>query len=413
MKVQLRNLLAGVAIFFVLAGGCTEREPAAPTPQMDCAEQYWIRVLLAQRIHEGTFTAPSPFSIIESQTGDKKDHFEKPASPIKIRFVGGRLFIGAKSYKAGRIIIFPEKPYIFQFDGTAFRGKLELAADSTNGCFDAVNLVPLEPYLAGVVGAEMPKYWEPAALQAQAIAARTYCLYIKKRFGANRRWDVRRTEANQVYRGLAAESMQVWQAVNKTWGQVLVCKFPDGKEDLFPSYYSSTCGGHTDSAKNVFGQDFPPLAARPCPYCKKVAKPAFFFWPMVKLDKALVRDRLFARYPQLRELGDIVKIVAVRQSDYGDFQRLTSVKLIGSTGKTSFLRAEDFRLCLDPTGSKLRSTIFKLEDAGRQWVFVEGRGYGHGVGMCQCGAEGMARQGWTAEEILQYYYPGSRLKQIY
>ena len=119
------------------------------------------------------------------------------------------------------------------------------------------------------------------------------------------------------------------------------------------------------------------------------------------------------KYPKLKELGDISAILPARQSDYPDFSRLTFIKLVGSTGKNDFLRAEDLRLTVDPTGNKIRSTICKIVMMGDKWVFSSGRGFGHGVGMCQCGAEGMARQGKTAEQILYYYYPGSKLIRVY
>jgi len=264
-----------------------------------------------------------------------------------------------------------------------------------------------------VVGAEMPGYWEPEALKAQAIAARTYCFYIKRRFGGNRDWDLKQTAAHQVYRGMSGESAQIREVVNQTRGQVLVCKQADGSEEILPAYYSSTCGGHTESSRNVFGDSFETLIGVACPFCRDVAKPKFFFWPAVQLDKTEVKNRLLERYPSLRALGDITGILAAGWTDYGDFTRLTNIKLVGSTGRSDFLRAEDFRLALDPTGQKLRSAACQIGELGQKWAFFAGRGWGHGVGMCQCGAEGMARQGRNVEQILAYYYPASRITNLY
>ena len=161
--------------------------------------------------------------------------------------------------------------------------------------------MPLEPYLAGVVGEEMPDYWEPQALRAQAIAARTYCLYIKNRFGVNRSYDVSRTQSSQVYGGIAAESSQIWDAVNSTCGKVLIrrslgrnrddCGFGCARRD--PQSESSignprrcsrrtsapSAAGHTSNSEEVFGDSFAPLKGVPCPYCKDVAKLGLFFWP--------------------------------------------------------------------------------------------------------------------------------------
>ena len=223
---------------------------------------------------------------------------------------------------------------------------------------------------------------------------------------------MKQTAAHQVYRGLGAESAQIWQAVNETEGQIITCKQSGGLEEIFPAYYSSTCGGHTANSKNVFGDSYETLLGVPCPYCQDVAKPKFFFWPMIQFDEAYITTKLLERYSQLKQLGEITNITAATQSDYGEFSRLTKIKLLGSTGKSDFLRAEDFRLAIDPTGLKFRSTICQIINMGDKWAFLSGRGYGHGVGMCQCGAQAMARGGKTARDILSYYYAGSRILTI-
>ncbi len=380
---------------------------------MDIEPQFWIRVLLLDDTKSCTLTAPSPFVVLDAQTQTTEAYFDQSDSPANITISAGRIAISGRFFSGKQIIILPDRPHIFSLNGDDYRGKLKLVINPDSNSFDAINLVPLEPYLAGVIGAEMPNYWEPAALKAQAIAARTYCLYIKRHFGNKRTWDVRKTVANQVYLGVAAESAQIWDAVNQTHGQVLVCKQSGGTEKLFPAYYSSTCGGHTENSKNVFGDSFEPLVGVPCPYCKNVAKPSFFFWPMIQFDKSYVTGKLLQKYPKLKKLGKITNITVAKKSEYGKFSRLTKVKLSGSTGKSDFLRAEDFRLSIDPTGRKLRSTICQIIDMGDKWAFSSGRGYGHGVGMCQCGAQAMARGGKTSRQILFYYYPGSNIIRVY
>jgi stage II sporulation protein D len=133
-------------------------------------------------------------------------------------------------------------------------------------------------------------------------------------------------------------------------------------------------------------------------------------------------------------LVTIEKIEPAKENIYNNnFKRIVSVKLTGSarlpstgsgrelvernspksTGKTAQLRAEDLRLAIDPTGAKIQSascTIVSLKD---EFMFVAGCGFGHGVGLCQYGARQMARQGKTAQEILNFYYPNSRIKILY
>jgi len=400
-------------LWLLASGGCAEREPSRATPQMEAPQKFWIRVLLRSNISDCSLKIPSTFKLISSDAKDNSRRFQKTLSPVKVRLSGGKIFIGALSLTGEEVTATPDKPYIFYFNGSPYRGKLKILLEASGETFQVINEIPLEPYLAGVVGSEMPSYWEPAALEAQAVAARTYCLYTKRRFGSERSWDLRRTQANQVYEGVYAESAQVWAAVNKTFGKVLVCGSEDNSEEIFPAYYSSICGGHTESSKNVFGEYFRSLVGRPCPYCKVVAKPNFFFWPVVSLDKKTVTNRLFDRYPQLRSLEKIIDIVPSGRSRYNNLVRLTMIKLVGSNGKNDYVRAEDFRLAVDPTGRKLRSAAFQIKDGGDKWRFVSGRGFGHAVGMCQCGAQGMARKGKSVREILSYYYPNSKTKSVY
>ncbi|MGD0079011.1 MAG: SpoIID/LytB domain-containing protein [Sedimentisphaerales bacterium] len=385
------------------------------TPQIEIEPKFEVRVLLAGDVNRCTIKCPGGFSVqgAAGNTMVPDTIFSDTTLSMDINVLGDEISIGGRNFATRELTILPDGGQIFIFDGTAYRGKLIIKGNVDGLTFDAVNIVPLEPYLAGVVGSEMPDYWEPEALKAQAIAARTYCLYNKAKFGLRRDWDVMKTTASQVYRGIRAESPMVWKAVNQTSGQILVCRQPSGNEEIFPTYYSSSCGGHTEDAKNVFGDDLEPLRGVVCPFCKNIAKPNVFFWPMAQFARDEVTLELQQKYPQLAGLGDITGIAVSKQSDYPDFSRSTMVKLTGSSGASDFLRAEDLRLTIDPSGNKIRSTICKIILMGDRWVFSAGRGFGHGVGLCQCGAEGMARQGKSAVEILSYYYPGSKLTRVY
>jgi stage II sporulation protein D len=380
---------------------------------MDIKPQFWVRILLLDDVEQCVLKTGSPCSIQgDSQAQMKQARFKRIDVPIEIKLIEGKITIADDIFTHNEVVICPGAPHIFNLNGDDYRGKLNLIINTDGNSFDAINLIPPEPYLAGVVGAEMPDYWEPEALKAQAIAARTYCFYTKKRFGTNRTYDMKKTAAHQVYRGLSAESAQIWEAVNQTKGQVLTCKQNDGAEDIFPAYYSSTCGGHTENSENVFGDSFEPLTGVSCPYCRNVAKPKFFFWPVILYDAVDVTARLLEKYPQLKPLGEITTITVAEQINHGEFSRITKIKLVGSTGKSDFLKAEDFRLTIDPTGYKIKSTTCQIVKWGDKWAFLSGRGWGHGVGMCQCGAQGMARKGKNAKQILSYYYPNSKLSTI-
>jgi stage II sporulation protein D len=379
-----------------------------------------IRVLLLDDVNSFTLRVDSAWSIASDASNDaNKVSIGANGKAITVTVDPGHVRIDGRIFTDVELTIQPEPTSpissgaIFEVDGLRYRGFVKIKLNPDARSVDVINRVPVESYLAGVIGAEMPRYWEPEALKAQAIAARTYCLYVKDRFGSAREWDVRRTEAHQVYRGVAAEAFQIWAAVGLTEGMALVRTQADGSEAVFPAYYGSTCGGHTEDAMNVFGGAAEGIIGVPCSYCESVAKPRFFLWPMVQFDKSQVASRLQQRYPKLAQLGQLTDIVIAQKSDYPGFSRATRIDIIGSSGVRDWLRAEDFRLAVDPTGRILKSTSFEIADLGDKWGFLYGRGYGHGVGMCQCGAEGMARRGMTAEQILAYYYPGSKVVKIY
>jgi stage II sporulation protein D len=218
------------------------------------------------------------------------------------------------------------------------------------------------------------------------------------------------SEATQVYRGLEAETSTVREAVLATTGQVLVTRSANGQENIFPTYYSSSCGGHTEAAENVFGGEaIAPLKGVQCKYCVTVARRSNYYWKPVTMTMQQISDRLMKRYPSLEKLKSISDFNVTK---LGYKSRVVRVKLMGENGKTDTLRGEDFRLCLDPTGRKIKSAIFTVERKGNKVTFQNGLGFGHGVGLCQCGAQGMARDGKAYNSILSYYFPESRLTTI-
>lgn len=274
--------------------------------------------------------------------------------------------------------------------------------------FALVNVVDIEDYLLGVVGAEVYAYWHKPTLRAQSVASRTYALY-QMRGNDEKDWDIGSNQASQMYGGLTKESSRVTQSVKETCGVVLAYG-SKGKEKIFPTYYSAICGGHTQNAAPVFGQALEPLAGQGCRFCQSVAPTQRYRWPDVTIDKKKVSDRLIKRYPVLTTLKKIINISFVGTSDYG---RAEKVKLTGSNGRHEYIRGEDFRLAISTAEKPLLSSWFTLVDAGDAWRFENGHGWGHGVGLCQYGSWQMARQGNNCVQILQHYYAGAVLVRAY
>jgi stage II sporulation protein D len=287
------------------------------------------------------------------------------------------------------------------------RGLIRCIGES-DGRFVLVNVVDMESYLKGVVGSEMYAYWHMAALRAQSIASRTYALYQMRGRGKDAEWDIGNTQSSQVYKGIDWESSRVSQSVEDTRGVVLAYG-PSDREKLIPAYYSSICGGHTQDAQGVFGEDLVPLKGRECPYCQMTSRPDLYRWSTT-IRKEDVNKQLLAKYPSLSELEGITDIQVLQRDDSG---RILQVRLVGSKGKTRSLAGELFRLAVSSSDKPLLSSWYNLVDAGESWRFEDGHGWGHGAGLCQHGSQGMAKQGKDCIEILNYYYPEARLFRVY
>lgn len=284
------------------------------------------------------------------------------------------------------------------------RGSLELRAE--DGRVRAVNALDLQYYLLGVVGAEMPAYFDGDALAAQAVASRTFVLYALERArqaGRNRVFPA--TTGFQVYKGVEAETQSVRKAVVRTRGQAL---FWQGR--FFSSYFHSTCGGHTADAKEALGvTSIGPLAGVTCGGC---ADGRFANWSSV-LDASrlelVAREYLEKNRPEL-QLGEVQELEVVERSGDG---RVLYLRLRHSLGAFEW-RADSFRMAVEARfpGTVL-STAFTPEQTGSGGWVLRGTGFGHGVGLCQVGARGLAKEGLDYREILRHYYPSSDLEKAY
>jgi stage II sporulation protein D len=278
----------------------------------------------------------------------------------------------------------------FLFEGRRYRGSF-----SYTGGGEVVSVVPLEHYLYSVVSREMPHSWPAAALQAQAVVARTFVL---QRSTPTREYDLVPSEADQVYTGIDAEKPETSAAVDATAG--LVLRFADG---FAQALYSSCCGGHTESNADAWGgAPLPYLGGIACAYCS--ASP-WYKWsqtlPISKMQNALNAD--------LKSIG-ILQNVQLDSPDASGRARFWS--FVGSTG-TQRVKAASIRNLLGTrTLPSLLVQRISLADAmpdaqAERTVTIEGAGLGHGVGLCQWGARGMALTGADVRAILSYYYPGT------
>jgi stage II sporulation protein D len=248
----------------------------------------------------------------------------------------------------------------------------------------------VEKYLYGVVPLESPPSWPAAALMAQAIVARTYALQKRT---LSRAYDVLASDADQRYGGPAAEHPATTAAVDATRGQTL--GYLGGLASVF---YSACCGGHSADANELWGHaGIPYLRGVDDPYC--TSAPDYRWQRSVPLDRAraALADRL-ASAPQAAQLDD--------PDDSG---RPRTVTFRGEGGAALALSVSEVRRRFG--AETIRSLWLREIDFDRTQavplVVIEGSGRGHGVGLCQWGARGMALSGAGASAILAHYFPGT------
>lgn len=273
-----------------------------------------------------------------------------------------------------------------------------------------VNYVDIETYVACVLPGEMPAGFHREAQRAQTVAIRTYVLH-EMASRSHRAHDVQATEASQVYLGLPADKdfERARDMTDSTRGIVGTWTSPEG-ERVVCMFYSSCCGGTTQNVTNIKRNflSVPPLAGGVRCDCYKTAKGKTYTWPATSVSKSEVTTKLVARYPKLRALGRIEHIQVVERTAAG---RPKILELLGAGGQASRMLAEDLRLAV---GSRvIRSTNCDIRSERERFVFANGRGFGHGMGMCQWGAEAMARAGHPAADILKHYYPALNLTRAY
>lgn len=278
-----------------------------------------------------------------------------------------------------------------RLNGREYGGVLDLVGNGAG--LAVVNELPLEDYLAGVLQAEAGERWPAEALRAQAIVSRTYAAYHRL-INASRPYHIVASTANQQYAGRVPAGSLLWGAVQETTGQVLLWE-----GELFPAFYHADSGGFTENPRDVFGARNLP-ALKPVVSQFSVGSP-HFSWrlelPLSEIGEALRRTG-----------ADLGTVTAIEVTERTPSLRATTVTVRGTRGDAR-LRGNDFRRAIGY--DTLKSTLFAVAVQGGVAHFA-GRGYGHGVGLCQWGARGMAEQGYAARAILAFFYPGTTLGSL-
>lgn len=351
-----------------------------PSPA-DAAET--IRVALTQ--NADTVTAAATSGLIVKAPNDDLDSNGR----ITVTAGPSGLVVDGRRLRSDRIEVRGRNGEV-TVNGLTVAGRVTIKRQ--NGKLIAINELPLEDYVKGVVPSEMSASWHPEALKAQAIAARTYALY-KIRQSGKKDFDVVASTKDQVYKGRMGADGPAGRAVDETRDQILVF----GNEPIFAAY-SSTAAGPTEDAMDVWSIDLPYLKGVDCPF--DMNSPNYQWRTDVWLP--LLEQRL-------REEGFPVGVIAgLAPAYYTKAGRVSQVRILHSDGVLD-VKGDDLRRVLGYT--ILASTQFDFEVVGFQIQFT-GRGAGHAVGLCQWGAKELAEKGYSAEAIVRYYYPGTEIRDV-
>jgi SpoIID/LytB domain protein len=290
-----------------------------------------------------------------------------------------------------------------------------------DGSLIAANAVAEDKLLAGLVPAEMYPDAPPAALEAQAIAARTELLQKIGRRNLTDPFLLCSTQQCQVYAGAGHEDPRTTKAVEKTRGMVLL---RDGG-GLVDIRYSASCGGHTEDNDAIWGgEPDPSLRGRaddPKGGMSKVTDVASFLAQDGKDTWCgrVAKGHAKFRWTETIAADDLTARIAVEYPEIGRVKALEP-KQRGSSGRVMVLAITGDKGTVEVSGDLhirrllggLKSTLFDVRREGASFVF-HGAGFGHGVGMCQLGAIGMAEAGKGSSQILEHYYRGTHLHRLY
>ena len=376
-----------------------------------------VRVLLGSRSSDATVTSTANMVVLNSGNGQVSTISANRGTSIGVR--GGKIAVNGKAIDTVVTLKPTSSDAPFLFEGKGYRGGLTLRAN--NGTMMVINSVPLEDYLYGVVPQEVVPSWPAAALEAQAVAARTYALHTMEQ-NKGKLYDVSTSTDHQVYNGVSGETQATTNAVNKTKGMVMLYN-----QRPINALFHSDGGGYTEDSVNVWGSDVP--------YLKGVKDfstgTSTSNWTVTTSRQAL-ESKLNAASKGVGKLKSIqltpLGKPGQQTSDRGVSGRIKSATFIGTSGKTTVdgdslrsilgLKSTLFDFYVNHNPAKGTGKAYHNFTGNNDTVYIKGHGWGHGLGMSQWGAAEMAKRATPGDAnyyqtILRHYYSGITLKKMY
>jgi len=388
-KVAINLLLITCCtLFFISPIGAADATDK--TNEVDA--EYYLRVAIFRDAGALNLAITGPYKIFALYTNELLAS-GKNLRPCEIKPVCNGIIIDDKEYKIVGVKIRADKDANIFLNRRCFRGDVDILRTEKVKLL-VVNHLNIESYLYGVLHQEASNKWPMEALKTQAVISRTFALYTSL-ISKENDYDVTNDFYSQVYGGRHSERWKTSLAVNATRGEVMVT---DGK--VFPAYYHSTCGGHTESADKIWNIDAPSLKSVSCDFC--VNSP-HYSWD-AKLNFKDIQAAL-------KKSGYIINgsIQTIETEGYDESNRIINIKIISDKSSLT-INANKFRLALGPF--KIKSTNFLIKDVKDGCVYIEGKGWGHGVGLCQWGAFGMAKKRYKYKDILSFYYKNAQIETI-
>lgn len=363
--------------------------PVSPPRSVSAGEPQRIRVAIIRGTPSLKLRTSGKIFVTELKTGEKYQLL--PKAQYEIRSSGGLILVAGQQLSSPVKLLAGEGEDRMRLGNRLYKGDIILM-NSGGGRLDIIESLSVEDYLCGVLPAEMSPGWPLEALKAQAVASRTYAL---KQINSSKDYDITGGVEMQVYIGAAVPDPRIIKAVKATRGEVLRYR-----KKLITAFFHACCGGHTASVNSAWGEEvIRPLAGIADPFC---SESAHYRWELVVPSKDMLAF--------IQEQGSTaLKLKSVRPHKKDRSGRTISFKF--STDQGTFVAtSKEMRRHFD--NFEFKSTYITGITPVRGGYRFTGRGWGHGVGMCQDGAKYMAYRGKNYRKILRHYYPGASIENI-
>ncbi|MDO8733922.1 MAG: SpoIID/LytB domain-containing protein, partial [Elusimicrobiota bacterium] len=330
------------------------------------------------------------FTIIDIKTGEKFDMSDDNFYLVKIS--KGKIIFGKKQIASDIKIVPRRTDQKITVAGKRYKGNIILKINNRKK-LTVINELGLEEYICGIMTKEVSPSWSFESLKAQAVVARTFAIKNLGKHGSNG-FDLCSQTHCQVYGGFDSEDERSNTAVYDTAGEIL--KY---NGEIINALYHSSCGGKTEDVRNVWNDSKTEnpeyLTGVKCGFC---GKDKWYNWSASILVKTVGSNLRSIGY----KLGDVKKIKTVGRTSS---DRVKEILVEHSKGKL-WLRSNRFRMAMNPNIIRSANFTVKIKNGV---AYFKGHGWGHGVGMCQWGAKGMAENGWDYKKILKHYYRGTEI----